>query len=80
MSDTKPEKTTTTSAKPARRQHVVAHRVAPTRDVENPPIFDEVVVFGQEIDALRHILGQPDWVYVAVEHGQPLTEALKASS
>lgn len=61
--------------KPARKQHVVAHV---DEDTEHMPdaSYDEVLVFGQEIDALRHILGKPGWVYAAVAHGQSFTEAL----
>lgn len=57
-----------------RLQHVVAHIAGPTIDK-----FDEVVVFGQEIDALRHIVGKQGWVYAPVAHGQSFTQALKAA-
>lgn len=74
MTDTKPEKTTTTTRRPARMQHVVVHVADPLQD-----LVDDVLVFGQEIDALRHIIGKPDWRYVAVPHGQSVAEVLKAA-
>jgi len=55
-----------------RMQHVIAHRTDP-----NMTTFDEVLVFGQEIDALRAILGKPDWVYAAVQHGASFVAALR---
>lgn len=64
--------------KPARLQHVVAH-VKPDTDHMPDPAYDEVVVFGQEIDALRHTHGKTGWVYAAVAHGQSFTDALKAA-
>lgn len=71
--------TDTTTPKKAgpRLQHVVAH--VNENHVKHEGIFDDVVVFGQEIDALRHIIGKPDWLYVAVQHGQSFKDALKAA-
>jgi hypothetical protein len=74
MTDTKPEKTTT--KKPARMQHVVV-QLLPGGAAGTA--FDDMLVFGQEIDALRHIIGKPDWRYVAVPHGASVAEALKAA-
>ena len=92
MTDTKAEKATTpkagaptgvaeagskaaTKVKPAARlQHVVVHETEDER-----PGFDDVIVHGQELDALRSIIGKSDWRYVAVRHGQSVAEALKAA-
>lgn len=43
-------------------------------------VIDDVVIFGTELLALRHIVGKPGWEYVAVSHGQSVAEALKATS
>ncbi len=62
---------------PARlQQHVVAHIDAEFGTKANP-VFDDVLVFGTEIDALRFIRGKPDWLYAAVAHGDSVAEALK---
>lgn len=68
---------TPTSKKPAgpRLQHVVAHE---NEHVEG--VYDEVLVFGQEIDALRHLLSKTGWVYAAVPHGRSFADALKAAA
>lgn len=69
---------------PRRLQHVVAHVVEPDAaarvTLRSDQAFDEVLVFGQEIDALRHTHGKTGWVYAAVKHGQSFVEALKAAS
>lgn len=63
--------------KGGRLQHVVVHVLV---GLENPPMqFDDVLIFGQELDALRHIIGKSDWLYVAVAHGQSVAEALKVA-
>lgn len=73
MTDTKPEKTTPRAGS-KKRQHVAV-------EVNGGiPQFTDVVVFGQEIDALRHIIGQTGWKYVAVAHGESVAEALKAAA
>jgi hypothetical protein len=59
-----------------RLQHVVAHR---NDEKANPMLFDEIRIYGQELDALRAIIGKPDWVYAAVAHGQNFTDQLKAA-
>ena len=69
MSDTT-EKPTTKPAKAARQQHVVAHLADSNTDGTGKPRYDDVVVFGQEIDALRHIVGKDGWVYKPLAHGQ----------
>jgi hypothetical protein len=66
----------TTKKKPARLQHVVAHIHS---RIGGEPQFDEVVVFGQKIDALEYCHGKTDWVYAAVPHGASFTVALKAA-
>lgn len=62
-----------------RLQHIAAHAVGTSVTGTGPAAYDEILVFGQEIDALRHILGKTDWVYAAVSHGQPFTDALNGS-
>lgn len=71
----KPDKTTKT--KPARRQHVAVRLHG--EHTWSAPAYDEIVVFGQKIDALEHIVdhGRENWRYVAVSHGQSVAEALK---
>ena len=63
--------------KPARLQHVVAH--TPEVTIDEKPHFDEVLVFGQKIDALEYCHGKPGWAYAAVAHGQSFVDALKAA-
>ena len=65
MSDT-PKETQAKPAKAARQQHVVAHR---WRGGE-ASVYDEILVFGTELEALRHIVGKHDWEYKALAHGQ----------
>lgn len=67
-------KTTVTGDKrksPAPRQnHLVAH-------INNEPGhtgYDDIVVFGTEIDALRFLVGKTDWVYAPLANGQKFTE------
>lgn len=60
-----------------RLQHVVAH--VSDEHIPAQHIYDDVLVFGQELDALRHTHGKTGWVYVAVAHGQSVVEALKAA-
>lgn len=60
-----------------RLQHVVAH--VNENHVPHENIFDEVLVFGQKIDALEYCHGKPGWAYAAVAHGQSFVEALKAA-
>ncbi len=66
---------TDTTKKPAspRLQHVVVHTKAATG---GPDEFDDVHVFGTELEALRYMLGKPDLVYAAVPHGASVREAL----
>lgn len=59
-----------------RQQHVVVHVGG---GIDSDPLFDDVLVFGTELDALRFILGKPDWLYAAVAHGDSVAEALKAA-
>lgn len=59
-----------------RQQHVVAH-TDPKYGIEGQ--YDEILVFGQKIDALEYCHGKPGWVYAAVSHGQSFAEALKAA-
>ena len=63
MSDTPKEPTP--KVKAARLQHVVAHRYQ-----QADGLFDEILVFGTELDALRHIVSKADWEYQALAHGQ----------
>lgn len=71
----------------ARLQHVVARRQNSVGQqlgsTEPAPamLFDEVLVFGQKVDALEHIYqASGRWVYAAVSHGQSFVEALKAAN
>ena len=73
--DKKPDQSPKSSRTGARLQHVVVL----VHDAHTPPRFGDVLIFGQELDALRHIVGKSDWRYVAVAHGQSVAEALKAA-
>lgn len=57
-----------------RLHHVAAH-VAVLEGAEpgEPALFDEVLVFGTELEALRHIVGKAGWVYKALANGQQFT-------
>lgn len=64
MSDT-PKETTKQRRVGPRAHHVVAH-VAAT----DAAAYDEILVFGTELDALRHIVGKAGWEYRALANGQ----------
>lgn len=69
------ESTPTPKKAGARLQHVVAH----VQEDHLGDCYDEVLVFGQKIDALEYCHGKPGWAYAAVAHGQSFGEALKAA-
>lgn len=68
MSDTTP--------KPAPKSDRLQHVAVET----DGSVIEDVVVFGTELLALRHIVGKPGWEYVAVRHGESVRAALKAQS
>ena len=71
--------TDTPTKKPATRlQHVVAHQIEKNSAFDGDG-YDEVLVFGQKIDALEYCHGKPGWAYAAVAHGESFVEALKAA-
>lgn len=60
-----------------RLQHVAARRAMHPINGTEMDAYDEVVVFGQKVDALEHIYqADGQWIYAALGHGQPLTDAL----
>ena len=67
MSDT-PSKT-----RPPRAQHVVAH-IDDKLGTKANPVYDDVYVFGTELEALRFMLGKPGLVYAALRHGQSFAD------
>lgn len=53
-----------------RQHHVAVHQAA-----ADAAAYDEIVVFGTEIEALRHIVGKAGWEYKPLANGQPFSEA-----
>lgn len=59
------------SRKGPRLHHVAVHDVL---DPDGKTRFDNVVVFGTELEALRFIIGQPGWSYQRLSNGQQFAE------
>lgn len=57
------------------RQHHVAVHVRPVGAGSSVELFDEIVVFGTELEALRHIVGKDGWTYKPLANGQTFSEA-----
>jgi hypothetical protein len=53
------------------------HVVVRQERKDGPRSFNDAVIHGQELEALRSIIGKPDWHYVALRPGESLAEALK---
>jgi len=62
-------------AKPAKKAPRAHHVVARMNQEPGEGGYDEIVVFGTELEALRHIVGKADWVYAQLANGQQFSEA-----
>lgn len=70
MTDEKTEGITGPGRKGPRLHHVAAHEVEGKYNDSGDVVYDEIVVFGTEIEVLRFVHGKSGWVYKRLANGQ----------